>query len=216
MTKQDPTDQNTDLVHELADDSKYLVESLGGARGIFESGSPAIVFVAAYAITNQQLKPAVYAALSLGLVLAVLRLVKRESLIQVTSGFIGIAFSAWLATKSGKAENFFLPGILTNVGYAAACVISLALNRPLLGYVLEAMRGTQNVNWRKNPSLLKKYRAITILWSGVFLIRVLIMAPLYLANETVLLGFFKVALGWPLFALAAYATFLMSKRTIKP
>jgi hypothetical protein len=41
------------------------------------------------------------------------------------------------------------------------------------------------------------------------------MGPLYLANETTLLGFFKVALGWPLFGLAAYLTFALNKRAVK-
>jgi hypothetical protein len=119
-----------------------------------------------------------------------------------------------LATKSGKAENFFLPGILTNLVYATVCIISLIINKPILGYVLESLRG-QSSTWQKNKEALKRYRAITILWSLVFLLRVLIMGPLYLANETTLLGFFKVALGWPLFGLAAYLTFALNKRAVK-
>jgi hypothetical protein len=202
------------LSHELADDTKLLTQSLGGARGMFESGAPAIFFVIAYSVTNQDLRSSVFASLSIGLILAILRLIKRESLTQVFSGFIGLAFSAWLATKSGKAENFFLPGIITNLIYAAACVISLIINRPLLGYVIESIRGTKN-DWRTNKKLLKRYRAMTFLWSAVFLLRVVIMAPLYLANQTVLLGFFKIALGWPLFALAAYLTYALSSKTVK-
>lgn len=208
-------DNENQIAHELAEDSKLLVDSLGGARGVFESGAPALVFITTYALTGHELRASVYAALALGLCLAILRIVKRESITQVISGFVGIGFSAWLATKSGKAENFFLPGILTNLGYAATCIISLVVNRPLLGYVIEAMRGNQNSNWRKTKSVLQKYRAMTVLWSAVFSLRVLIMAPLYFANQTVLLGFFKIALGWPLFALAAYITYAMSGKLPK-
>lgn len=200
------------LGHELADDTKLLTQSLGGPRGMFESGAPAILFVIFYSVTNQDLQNSIFASLSAGLILAILRLIKREALTQVFSGFIGLAFSAWLATKSGKAENFFLPGILTNLIYATACVVSLVINKPILGYVIESIRG-ENSNWQNNRDLLKRYRAMTFLWSAVFLLRVIVMAPLYFANQTVLLGFFKIALGWPLFALAAYLTYALSNKS---
>lgn len=199
------------ITHELADDSRLLVDSLGGPRGMLESGLPAILFVIAYAITDSNLTLSVYAALASGLVLAVIRLIQKQKLTQVIAGLIGLAFSAWLATKSGKSENFFLPGILTNIAYGVACIISIAINKPLLGYVIEALKGTSS-NWTEVPLLMRKYRALTFLWTGVFAIRVLVMAPLYFANNTVALGFFKLALGWPLFALAAYATYAISIR----
>jgi intracellular septation protein A len=181
---------------------------------MIESGAPAIVFITTYSLSKQDLQNSLYAAISVAAIFAVLRLMRRETQSQVIAGFIGVAFSAWLATKSGKAENFFLPGILTNLVYATVCIISLIINKPILGYVLESLRG-QSSTWQKNKEALKRYRAITILWSLVFLLRVLIMGPLYLANETTLLGFFKVALGWPLFGLAAYLTFVLNKRAVK-
>lgn len=207
-----PTNHNEEsITHELADDSRLLVDSLGGPRGMFESGLPAIIFVIAYAITDNNLSVSVYSALGAGLILAVIRLVQKQKLTQVIAGLIGLAFSAWLATKSDKSENFFLPGILTNVAYGAACIISIAINKPLLGYVIESLKGSVN-NWTADNRLMRKYRALTFLWTAVFAIRVLVMAPLYFANNTVALGFFKLALGWPLFALAAYATYAMSIR----
>ena len=203
------------LSHELADDTKLLADSLGGPRGMLESGLPAIIFVITYAATKNDLAISIYGALTSGLVLAAIRLVQKQKLTQVIAGLIGLAFSAWLATKSGKSENFFLPGILTNVGYLAACVISLVVNKPLLGYVIESLKGS-NSNWTKDRYLIRKYRALTFLWAAVFGLRVLIMTPLYLANNTVALGFFKLGLGWPLFALAAYATYAISTRKTNP
>lgn len=195
--------------HEIADDSKLLADSLGGPRGMFESGAPSIIFVLIYALTNSNLQLSIFGAIATGLVLAALRLFKRQQLTQVIAGLVGLAFSAWLATKSGKAENFFLPGILTNLGYAVICAVSLVINKPLLGFVIESLKGGSS-DWLTKKDLVKRYRAITYLWTLVFAVRLIIMGPLYLANNTVALGFFKLALGWPLFALAAYATYAMS------
>ncbi len=205
------TDDKESISSELADDAKLLSAALGGPRGMFESAAPAIVFITSYAVTSQNLSASVYAAIITGLVLAIFRLVKKQTLSQVFAGFIGLAFSAWLAMRSGRAEDFFLPGILTNFLYAAATLISLIINKPILGYVIESIKGTSN-KWLADVNLVKKYRAMTYLWFGVFSLRVVIMTPLYLANQLTALGFFKLALGWPLFALAGYATYALSRR----
>lgn len=209
------SDRKESIASELADDAKLLTSSLGGARGMFESGAPAITFIAVYGLTSQNLRASVFAAVSIGLVLAILRLVKRQTLSQVTAGFIGLAFSSWLAIASGRAENFFLPGILTNFLYAGVCLISLIINKPILGYLIESIRGTRT-DWQKNRETLRRYRAMTYLWLGVFSLRVLVMTPLYLTNQIAALGFFRLALGLPLFALAGYATFALSKRQVNP
>ncbi len=208
-------DSQESITHELADDAKLLSQALGGPRGMLESGAPAIIFIVSYAISDQDLTSSLIAAIASGVVLAILRLVRREKLTQVIAGFIGLGFSAWLAETSGKAENFFLPGILTNLLYASVCLISLLVNKPILGYLIESIRGTSQ-NWLSNDVLVKRYRAMTYLWFSVFAIRVMIMTPLYLTNQLSLLGFFKLALGWPLFALAGYMTFALSKRTVNP
>jgi len=203
------------LSEEIADDAKLLINQLGGARGMFESGAPAILFVIVYSLSSRNIELSITTALGAGLVLGVLRLLKRQPLTQVIAGFVGLGFSAWLARSSGQAENFFLPGIITNLIYGLSCIVSLLINKPLIGYVIEALKGGGS-NWLADKVLVKRYRALTFLWTTVFAIRVIIMGPLYLANQTVLLGFFKVALGWPLFALAGYLTFVMSKGRTKP
>ena len=44
------------VAEELADDTKLLISSLGGPRGMFESGAPSLVFVATYALTKNNLQ----------------------------------------------------------------------------------------------------------------------------------------------------------------
>lgn len=199
------------VAEELADDTKLLASSLGGPRGMFESGAPSLVFVATYALSKNNLQISIYSAITIGILLGIYRVVKRQTLSQITAGFIGLGFSAWLATRSGNAEDFFLPGIITNFIYASICLISLIINRPILGFVIESIKSS-NSKWQQNQNLVKRYRTMTYLWFAVFMIRVLVMAPLYLANQTVLLGFFKLALGWPLFAFSAYATYALNKK----
>src|SRR3954464_4681372 len=110
-----------------------LAEAIGGPLGVAETSLPAVAFVVAYTASGSDTNTAAAVAVGLPPVLTVARLVRRESPQHALSGLIGVGFAAFIATRSGKAENFFLPGLLANALYASAFVVSLAIRRPLVG-----------------------------------------------------------------------------------
>jgi hypothetical protein len=126
-------------------------------------------------------------------------------------GVVGVAFAAWIAARTGKAENFFLPGLLANLAYAAACVISIALRRPLVGYAVQSF-GVREEGWREQPRLLRAYVQATWMWAALFFLRLAVQLPLYLAGALVALGTARVAMGVPLFALGIWLTWLLLRR----
>jgi intracellular septation protein A len=199
-----PNDEG--MVSEVKDDSELLASALGGWAGVIDSGLPFVVFTVAYLVTDRDLDTTLYASVGTAAILAVLRLMRRQSLQQVVSGLIGIGIAAFLARRTGNADNFFLPGIITNAAYASVCLISIAIRKPLLGYVIEAMRG-RDMSWVKNPQSLRLFSTITWLWTLMFGIRVAIMFPLYLLGQTAALGTLKILLGYPLFALGIFVSF---------
>ena len=205
---------NEDVVSEIKDDSALLASVLGGWSGVIDSGLPFVVFTIAYLVTDRDLETTVYAALGTAAVLALLRLIRRQSLQQVLSGLIGIGIAAFLAQRTGNADNFFLPSIITNALYASACLISIAVHKPLLGYVIEAMRG-RDMSWVKDPAAHRLFSTITWLWALIFGVRVAIMFPLYLLGQTAALGTLKILLGYPLFALGIFVTFRLLAKSKK-
>ena len=205
---------NEDVVSEIKDDSVLLASALGGWSGVIDSGLPFLVFTIAYLVTDRNLETTLYASVGTAAVLALLRLVRRQSLQQILSGLIGIGIAAFLAQRTGNADNFFLPGIITNAAYASACLVSIALHRPLLGYVIEAMRG-RDMSWVKDPAAHRLFSTITWLWALIFGVRVAIMFPLYLLGQTAALGTLKVLLGYPLFALGIFVTFRLLAKAKK-
>lgn len=215
MSEANPNPQDEGIVHEIKEDSELLAKALGGWAGVIDSGLPFLVFTIAYLSTDRNLEVTLYAALGTAAILALLRLARRQSLQQVLAGLFGIAIAAFIARRTGNADNFFLPGILTNAAYAAACLISILIKRPLLGYVLEAMRGN-DMSWVKNHKKHKLFSTITWLWTLIFGIRVAIMLPLYFLGQTAALGTLKILLGYPLFALAIFATYrLLTKDKLR-
>jgi len=210
----DPDPANEELISEIKDDSALLASALGGWSGVIDSGLPFVVFTVAYLFTDRNLETTLYASVGTAAALAILRLVRRQSLQQIFSGLIGIGIAAFLAKRTGNADNFFLPGIITNAAYASACLISIAIHKPLLGYVVEAMRG-RDMSWVKDPDARRLFSTITWLWALIFGVRVAIMFPLYLLGQTAALGTLKILLGYPLFALGIFVTFRLLAKAKK-
>ena len=141
------------------------------------------------------------------------RLIRRESLQQVLAGFAGVAVSAFVASRTGRAEDFFLPGLITNIAYGTAFVVSIAIRWPLIGVVVGLLT-SGGTSWRHDPPLRRAYAAASWVWVGVFLGRLVVQVPLYLAGAVGALGAARIVMGWPLFLAAAYVTYRILKPTL--
>ena len=188
-----------------------LAEAIGGPFGVAETSLPAVAFVVAYTASGSDTNTAAAVAVGLALVLTVIRLARRESPQHALSGLIGVGFAAFIATRSGKAENFFLPGLLTNAVCASAFLASLVLRRPLVGIIVTKLDG-EGDGWRNDPQRMRAFVRATWLWAGVFLLRFVVQLPLYLAGAVVALGIARTALGLPMFALGLWLTWLLVRR----
>ena len=188
-----------------------IVDAVGGPFGLVETSLPPAAFVIAYTASGQDTQIAVGVAVVLGLVLGAIRIVRRESVQQTVAGLIGIGFAAFIATRSGRAEDFFLPGLLANAGYAAAFLVSIAVRRPLVGILVGSLSG-ESGGWRDDRARKIAYTRATWLWAGLFLLRLAVQLPLYLAGAVVALGVARTAMGVPLFALGIWLTWRMVRR----
>lgn len=187
-----------------------LLSQLGGKRGIVDSTVPGVLFVVVFAI-SQSVTASGVVAVGSAVVLGALRLVQRAQVRQALGGLVGVALCAFVARRSGNAVDYYLPGLLINVGYAAAYVVSILVRWPLLGLVGGGLTGDLT-GWRRDPRLLRAYSRASWIWVVLFLARLAVQGPLYFAKSTVALGVTRVAMGLPLFALAAWISWGMVKR----
>jgi hypothetical protein len=105
-----------------------MSEAIGGPRGIIDSSLPTVAFVAVNAEAG--LTAGIVVAILTAVGLLVLRIVRRESIQQTFSGLFAVALAAFVASRTGDAKGFFLPGIAKNaVGFLVA-LLSVALRRP--------------------------------------------------------------------------------------
>lgn len=177
-------------------DEPSLVEALGGRRGMLDSALPAVTFVITYLVTGQSMTPALVAALLVGGVVAALRLARRDSLRHVLAGFAGVAVSVVVARTTGRPVDYFVPSLLSNSAAAIAWAVSIWVRRPLLGVVVGTV--TRSTTWRTDKRLLRAYQRASWIWTGSFVLRVVVMTPLWLSDQLVALGVAKVVMGWPM------------------
>lgn len=191
----------------MESDKKKVINALGGKRGILDSGLPALVFLIAFNV-NRELIIALYAAVITSALLALIRLMRRDTLQHVLSGFIGVAFCAFLAWKTGEAADFYLPGLIINVVYGSVYAILNLVGFPLLGLLLGPILG-ENLAWRKVPARKRAYTRASWLWVALFVSRLLVQYPLYKSGNVNALGTARLAMGYPLFLLTAWGSWLI-------
>lgn len=192
-----------------------LYDAVGGKLGIAESTLPFLAFTVVWSLTDRSILAGGIVAVAITLVLALARLRKRQTLQFAFSGVIGVAFGAFVANRTGNAEDFFLPGILINAGSALAYLISIAVRRPLLGLIVSTLTGEGN-SWYTDPERRRAYTKASWVWVALFCFRLSIQLPLYLSGSVGILAVAKVITGLPLFALGLWVSYLMLRPVVGP
>jgi hypothetical protein len=192
------------------EDRDRIINALGGKKGLFDSGIPALVFLIIFNLRDDVVEAA-FVALGLSAIITVLRLIKREKLQSAISGIVGVLICYLLVRSTGKAEDFYLPGLFINAGYGALYLLTNIAGWPIIGLVLGPLLG-EDFHWRKVPERKRVYMLAGWLWVGLFFSRLAVQLPLYLSGNVNALGIARLIMGYPLFIACAWATWLVIKR----
>lgn len=182
-----------------------LLAQMGGVSGLIYSSLPVLVFVPVSTLAG--LSAAVIAALSVAAVILVWRLVRRESAQPAISGFIGVGICALIAYLMGESKGYFLLGIWSSLLWAAVFLVSIVIRRPVVGYIWGWVNGHDRA-WRGVRRAVLAFDIATLTWVLVFASRFVVQRQLYDADQTGWLGVARIAMGWPLTAVAALVTYL--------
>ncbi|WP_246036190.1 DUF3159 domain-containing protein [Sinomonas susongensis] len=203
-------------LHRHADGRIDVLRSAGGVRGVLESIVPGLVFLVAFTAVRDLVLSAVL-SLAVAAVFVVVRLLTRTSLTQAFAGIVGIVVSAALALFTGKAENFYVSGFVTNAAYILALAISVFVKWPLMGVVFGFLRN-EGVHWRDDQQRARQYRLGTWIMVAVLGLRLVVEVPLYLLGDAglVALGAMRLILGVPLYALGIWLAWLVTRPAAAP
>lgn len=202
-------------LHSVTDNEFSLRTAIGGWRGALESLLPGTVFVVVFLITNNLWWTVALSAVT-SVVFCLVRLIQRSPLTQALSGLIGVLIGVIWAASSGRVENYYAWGLLTNAAYALVLVISALVRQPLVWWVLKLFwnlprrpqTAAQRLLWRRSTW-------VTWLWVALFAVRLAVQLPLYYSRNAAGLGIAKLLLGLPLFAVTVWLTWV-SLREFSP
>ncbi|GAA4833520.1 DUF3159 domain-containing protein [Garicola koreensis] len=191
------------------DGSLDVMASIGGWRGLAEASLPAAGFLIAYLLT-EELVPAILLAVGLGAVFTVVRLLQRGSLIQSFSGLVGVGICAAFAYFSGDARGYYEPGFVINVAYLIGFGVSVLVKWPFMGILFGLIRG-EGFDWRYDAVRRRRYALATWLIAAVLAARLVVQFPLYLADNVAALGVTRLVMGVPLYALALWLGWMLTR-----
>jgi hypothetical protein len=144
----------------------------------------------------------------IAVVFVLVRLLTRTPVVPALVGLAGIAVSAALAIFSGRAEENFVLGFVFNGAYIVALLISLAVRWPAIGIIVGFLR-SEGTAWRADKAKFRVAVVTTVLWTGMFALRLAVQVPLYYAGQVQALGATKLIMGLPLYAATLWVTWLL-------
>lgn len=182
-------------------------KAMGGIRGVLESILPSLVFVVVYTLTPEPLLLSLGLSVGMAAVFTLVRLVQKSPPGAALGGLIAAGAAAALALFTGQGRDNFVIGLITNAVYGTAFLVSAVIGWSLVGLAAGWLTG-EGTAWRRDPRKRRVYFWLALAWAALFFARLAVQLPLYLANETALLGTFKLIMGLPLFAPLVAVTWL--------
>ncbi len=180
--------------------------AMGGWRGVLESVVPSLAFLVLYTVT-QQLVLALAVSVGIAGLFTLVRIIQRSPVSAALGGLIATAAAAGLALWTGRGQDNFVPGLLTNAAYGTAFLISALIGWSLIGLIAGFLMN-EGTAWRADKRKRRVYFWLAIAWAGLFYLRLAVQLPLYLAGDVTTLGTLKLVMGIPLFAPLIAVTWL--------
>ena len=193
-----------------------LAQILGGRRGAFDASVPPAAFVVGWLAAGQSIAWGAGAAIAVAAALGGYRVARGGKARALVVSLAAVVAAALIALHTGRAQDFFLLQLMSNVASALLWAASIALRWPLLGVVVGLVLG-QKTRWRRDPALLKAYSRASWVWVfGQYTLRVVVYGLLWWTGQVVALGVARTVLSWPLVALTVAVSGWVLYRTLPP
>ena len=182
---------------ELKNKSLELLEEFRtvlGKVGLLDTILPPVLFLILNSFIGFQ--AAVGGALTLAVLIAVVRLRRKQSLLYSLAGIGSVGLALALAWLLGRSEGYFLPGIVNGGITVAIALVSLLIRRPMVAWTSYIARRWP-LEWYWHEKVHPAYSEVTVAWTLFFAARLLWQVWLFQGQNISQLAFVNVLLGWP-------------------
>jgi intracellular septation protein A len=191
--------------------SSLLVRA-GGIRGLIYTSLPVTAFGAANVVVSLQW--ALGIALGIAAVIMGWQLVRRESVRPALFGFAAVAVGAGAAFVTGRAKDFYLPGIVTYVLLGTLFTVSVLIRRPLIGVGWAWITGRDD-SWRRVRRVRRAFDLVTVMMAVASWARFGVQYYLYETDQAELLAAARVVMGWPIWIVTSTLIYLAIRTAIR-
>ncbi|HUW08627.1 MAG TPA: DUF3159 domain-containing protein [Anaerolineae bacterium] len=182
------------MATKLREIGEELRTVLAGRSNLLDSIVPPLAFVVANNLSGFTV--AAWSAVGVALAFLAYRLLRRQRLAYAAGGIGGVVLAIGLARLLGRAEGYFLPGILSGGLTVLACLVSVIARRPLVAWTSFVTRRWP-LPWYWHPSVRPAYSEVTLIWAVFFALRLGVQWALFRGAAAGLLGIVQLLTGWP-------------------
>ena len=165
-----------------------------GRTNLADTVFPPVLFVVLNAVLNQE--AAVWGALIFALLVTVVRLVRRQSLHYALGGLGGVALAVLVARLLGRADGYFVPGIISGVGTIFVALASLTVRRPMVAWTSFIARRWP-LEWYWHPRVRPAYSEVTYIWVLFYFLRSTLQFAVFRSESVESLAATNLVTGWP-------------------
>lgn len=191
-----------------------LSKLLGGRASALDASLPPVAFVVGWLVAGRSIEWGAAAAIVVGAGVGIVRLARGRKARAALVSVAAVVVAALIALYTGRAEDFFLIQLLSNVASALVWATSIVVRWPLLGVVVGVLLG-QKTRWRRDPAMLRAYSRASWVWVfGQYTLRVLVYGSLWWTGQVVALGVARTVLSWPLVAVVVAVSGWVAHRAL--
>lgn len=154
---------------------------------------PPLIFVITSNIFSLTIASA--AAVSVSLLVGIIRLLKKQAWKYAFGGLIIVIIASSLAYFTKNTASYFIPSIINSTVLIIIATVSLIINKPLAAWASHLTRGWP-LKWFWRDDIKPAYREVTIFWIIFLVMRLTIQIYIYRLGESNL-TWANILLGWP-------------------
>lgn len=189
-------------LRELLDELRIV---FAGRNSFLDAILPPIIFLVINGFVGFQ--AAMWSALALSVAIAIVRVIRKQSLLYALAGVGSVAIAIGIAWFLGKSEGFFLPGLISGSMTLLLTLVSLIIRRPMLAWTSYLARRWP-LNWYWHPQVRPAYSEVTFAWAVFFAARLFLQFSLFENQNINSLAVTNFVTGWPATILLLIVSYL--------
>jgi hypothetical protein len=135
-------------------------------------------------------------ALGLSLLIAIVRLSRRQSLFYALAGMASVGLAIVLAYLLGRSQGYFLPDIVNSGLVIGLSLVSLIIRKPMVAWTSFLARRWP-LDWYWHERVRPAYTEVTLAWILFFALRLFWQVTLFRGNDIGQLALVNTLSDWP-------------------